>query len=193
MIVGYCCGKLFTRYELSQRKKILLWLGVGVLLFFVTLRFTNLYGDPFPWSVQKNNLYTLLSFVNVQKYPPSLLYLSLTIGVAFVFLALVKKEGSGLSKIIIVYGRVPFFYYIIHFFLLQLINISLFLARGHSAAEGMAGEPGIPFKFAIPGEGFDLPGVYLIWIVVVVALYPVCKWYDRYKTNHREKWWLSYL
>ena len=193
MMVGYCSGKLFTSYDLPKRKKILLKLGIGLLVFFIVLRFTNWYGNPFPWSVQKNNLYTLLSFVNVRKYPPSLLYLSLTIGVALIFLVLVKKAGSRLSKIIIVYGRVPFFYYIIHFFLLQLVNISIFLARGHTVAEGIAGQPGLPFKFAIPGEGFDLPGVYLIWILVVVALYPLCKWYDRYKTNHREKWWLSYL
>lgn len=193
MILGYCGGKLFTRYDLQQRKKILLWLGVGILLFFVALRYTNLYGDPVPWSVQKNNLYTVLSFVNVHKYPPSLLYMSPTIGVALIFLALVKKTNGRLAKITIVFGRVPFFYYIIHFYLLHLVQVITFLGRGHSVAEGMAGEPGIPFKFVKPGEGFELTGVYIVWMLVVIALYPVCKWYDRYKTNHREKWWLSYL
>lgn len=193
MIVGYCSGRLFTRYELQQRNKILLRLGVGILIFFVALRFTNLYGDPDPWSVQKNSLYTMLSFVNVRKYPPSLLYMSLTIGVAFIFLAFIKRAGGRVSKIIIVFGRVPFFYYIIHFYLLHFIAIIMFLARGHSVAEGMAGAPGLPFKFVEPGEGFGLTGVYIVWILVVAALYPLCKWYDSYKTNHREKWWLGYL
>ena len=193
MMVGYCSGRLFTAYALQQRNKILLRLGVGILIFFVALRFTNLYGDPDPWSVQENSLYTMLSFVNVRKYPPSLLYMSLTIGVAFIFLAFIKGATGRISKIIIVFGRVPFFYYIIHFYLLHLIAIVLFLARGHSVAEGMAGSLGLPFKFVKPGEGFDLPGVYIVWILVVMALYPLCKWYDNYKTKHREKWCLSYL
>jgi uncharacterized membrane protein len=193
MILGYCCGKIFTTIEPIRRNKILLWMGVGLLVFFAALRATNIYGDPGHWTEQKNGLATFFAFMNVQKYPPSLLYMSATIGGALIFLALVKNTWSRLAKIISVYGRVPFFYYILHFYLLHIISIGLYLSRGHTLAEGAKGLPGFPFKFAAPGEGYSLAIVYGIWIAVVIALYPLCKWYDRYKTNHKEKWWLSYL
>jgi uncharacterized membrane protein len=193
MILGYCCGKIFTTIEPVRRSKILLWMGIGLLLFFVALRATNIYGDPGHWSQQKNGLQTFFAFMNVQKYPPSLLYMSATIGGALIFLALAKNTRSRLAKIISVYGRVPFFYYILHFYLLHIIAVICFLSRGHSLAEGVNGFPGFPFRFTVPGEGYPLAIVYAIWIAVVVALYPLCKWYDRYKTNHKDKWWLSYL
>ena len=131
--------------------------------------------------------------MNVQKYPPSLLFLCATIGPVLIFLALVKNTGSWLANIISVYGRVPFFYFIVHFYILHAAEVITYLARGHSLAEGMKGVQGLPFKFAIPGEGYSLGIVYGIWIAIVIIMYPLCKWYDRYKTNHREKWWLSYL
>lgn len=193
MMMGYCAGSIFTAYDEKRRNKILLRLGIGLLLFFAALRFTNLYGDSLHWSAQKNTLYTFLSFMNVQKYPPSLLYMCATIGPLLIFLSVIKHTGSRLAKILIVYGRVPMFYYVLHFYLLNLINILLYLSRGHSLAEGMAGIPGVPFKFISPGEGYSLAIVYLIWISVVVLLYPVCKWYDTYKSSHPEKKWLSYL
>jgi uncharacterized membrane protein len=193
MMLGYCFGKVFTAYEVPQRNKILLGTGVGLLVFFAVLRFTNLYGDPVDWSAQKNALYTFLSFMNVQKYPPSLLYMCATIGPALIFLGLVKNTGSRLSKIFIIYGRVPMFYYIIHFYVLCIVNITLYLSRGHTVAEGLKGMPGMPWKFVAPGEGFSLAVAYAIWISVVIALYPLCKWYDKYKSSHPEKKWLSYL
>jgi uncharacterized membrane protein len=193
MILGYCCGKIFTGIEPVRRKKILFWMGTGLLLFFIALRATNSYGDPGQWSRQKDWLFTFFSFMNVQKYPPSLLYTSATIGVGLIFLGLVKNTTGRLAKIIIVYGRVPFFYYILHFYFLHIISAILYLSREHSLSEGMKGVEGLPFKFVVPGEGYSLWTVYGIWLAVVIALYPLCKWYDRYKTNHKEKWWLSYL
>jgi uncharacterized membrane protein len=193
MMLGYCCGRIFTNYETERRNKILLRIGLGLLAFFAALRLTNIYGDPVHWSVQKNAVYTFLSFINVHKYPPSLLYMCVTIGVALIFLASVKNTSSRLAKIFIVYGRVPMFYYIIHFYTLIIINICLYLSRGHSVEEGMKGTPGSPWKFIAPGEGYSLAVVYGIWISVVIALYPLCKWYDRYKSSHPEKKWLSYL
>jgi hypothetical protein len=162
-----------------------------LLLLFAIVRYTNLYGDPDPWSVQRSGLYTFLSFINVHKYPPSLLYMCITIAPALLFLAVSENIHSRLASIITVYGRVPFLYYILHFFILHLLTMLAFLSRGHSFAEGMAGS-GIPLKFVVPGEGFSLGVVYLIWISVVIALYPVCKWFSNYKKNHRD-WWLSYL
>jgi uncharacterized membrane protein len=193
MILGYCCGKLFSDTETERRNKILMWMGVGALVLFVVLRFIDVYGDPLRWSQQKTGLRTFLSFMNVQKYPPSLLFMCATIGCALIFLARVKNTSGRLSKIISVYGRVPLFYYIIHFYLLHTISALLYLSRGHSVAEGMKGAPGIPFKFILPGEGYSLWIVYAVWLAVVIGLYPLCKWYDKYKTNHKEKWWLSYL
>ena len=193
MMLGYCCGKIFTSYPGQQRNKILFRLGLGLLLFFALLRFSNLYGDPVHWSVQKNAWYSFLSFLNIHKYPPSLLYMCATIGPGLIFLSLVKNTRGRLAKILIVYGRVPMFYYIIHFYLLSAINVICFLGRGHSLAEGMKGIPNEPWKFVSPGDGYSLVVVYAIWLAVVISLYPLCKWYDAYKTNHKEKWWLSYL
>ncbi|MBI1342696.1 MAG: DUF1624 domain-containing protein [Terrimonas sp.] len=193
MMLGYCCGKIFTVYTPERRSRILLSTGFGLLIFFALLRSTNAYGDPLHWSEQKNGLFTFLSFMNVQKYPPSLLYMCATIGIALIFLGLVKQANSRLAKIFIVYGRVPMFYYIIHFYLLSLINTVLFLSRGHSFADGLKGVEGLPWRFIIPGEGYSLGIAYLIWISVVVALYPICKQYDRYKSSHPEKKWLSYI
>lgn len=193
MMLGYCCGKIFTAIEPPQRNKVLLWMGIGLLLFFAAVRAVDIYGDPANWAAQKTGLYSFLSFMNVTKYPPSLLYMCATIGPALIFLALIKNVQSRFAKIIIVYGRVPFFYYILHFYLLHSLSIIFYLARGHSFAEGMKGVPGLPLKFVVPGEGNSLWVVYGVWLAVVIALYPLCKWYDNYKTNHPEKKWLSYL
>jgi len=193
MILGYCFGKLFTSYNGVQRRKILTWLGIGIIVFFITLRAINLYGNPEQWSTQKNTLFTFLSFINTHKYPPSLLYMCMTIGPAILFLAWFGNIKSRLSKIITVYGRVPFLYYILHFYLIHFLSMILYLTRGHSFAEGMKATQGDLPQFIIPGEGYSLAVVYLIWLFVVISLYPVCKWFSDYKIKHKEKWWLSYL
>jgi len=194
MMLGYCFGKLFINFEGKQRKKLLIWLGVGVILFFAILRYTNDYGNPFKWSTQKNGLYTFLSFMNVQKYPPSLLYMCATIGPAILFLAFFGKARNGLTRFITVYGRVPFFYYILHFFLIHIVSAIFFLLRGHSFAEGLQPHTqGLLPQFMVAGEGVSLFWVYVIWICIVVSLYPLCKWFSDYKMKHKEKWWLSYL
>jgi len=195
MMLGYCFGKLFTRYEGAERKKVLTRLGLGIVLFFIALRATNLYGDASHWSVQKNAVFTVMSFVNTVKYPPSLLYMCMTIGPAILFVARWAHVKNSFTKFITVYGRVPFFYYVLHFFLLHILCMAAFLARGHSFSQGIhpASEgPDPPFNFVIPGEGYSLWVVYLVWIFVVVSLYPLCKWFSDYKLTHKQ-WWLSYL
>ncbi|MEO6669478.1 MAG: heparan-alpha-glucosaminide N-acetyltransferase domain-containing protein [Ferruginibacter sp.] len=192
-LLGYCCGKLFTDVEADRRNKILLGIGTAAIILFVILRFLNTYGDPIPWSTQKNSMATFFSFMNVQKYPPSMLFLCASIGPLMIFLALIKNTSGKPAKFISVYGRVPLFYFVVHFSILHVSQIIVYLFRGHSVAVGMKGLPGLPFKFAIPGEGFTLWLVYVIWILLVIIMYPLCKWYDRYKINHKEKWWLSYL
>jgi uncharacterized membrane protein len=194
MMLGYCCGILFTSsYTPQRRRKILTGIGSGLIVFLIILRFTNIYGDPVDWTIQKNGFFTFLSFLKLNKYPPSLLYLCMTIGPALILLAWVEGIKNRLTNILVIYGRTAFFYYILHLYFIHLIATICFFARGHSFAEGTGTGEQFPFLFVAPGEGYGLPVVYLVWAIVVIGLYPLCKWYDTYKTGHREKWWLSYL
>ncbi len=140
--------------------------------------------------MQKTSLLTFFSFISTNKYQPSLLFMCMTIGPALLFLAWSGNARNRLSKIITVYGRVPFLYYILHFYILHTLCMILFLARGHSFALGVNNN--FLFKFIIPGEGYNLWVIYIIWILVVIALYPICRWFSNYKLKHK-KWWLSYL
>jgi len=189
MMLGFCAGRIYEpATDPTLRRKMLARAGTGLILFFVVLRFSNVYGDPFPWSAQKNAVFTFLSFLNVNKYPPSLLYLCITIGPALLFLSYFENSSGRFVRAISVFGRVPFFFYVIHFYILHSLTTILFLFRGHSLDE----PPTIPFKFVVPGEGFSLPGLYFVWILLVLALYPMCKWFSDYK-KRSNKVWLSYL
>jgi uncharacterized membrane protein len=192
MMLGYCFGKLFEPpIEYVKRKKYLIWLGISALVFFIALRIFNNYGNPYKWEKQSTGLFTFLSFMNVHKYPPSLLYMCATIGPALIFLAFTEKIKNKLTEIITVYGRVPFLYYLLHFFLIHLLCAMVFFMQGHTYAEGMKGAEGL--KFILLDNGLHLWAVYLIWVGVVAVLYPVCHWFSNYKLKHKEKWWLSYL
>jgi uncharacterized membrane protein len=189
MMLGYCLGSLYKKeFDAKRRQRILLSTGILISLFFIILRFTNVYGDPSEWRVQKNPIFTILSFLNTTKYPASLIFLSMTLGPALIFLSLFEHSTGKWSKIVSVYGRVPFFYFLIHFFVIHLICMILFFANGHTLSEANSGF----LHFKSPNDGLPLGIVYLIWIAVVVAMYPLCKRYDRLKSSHK-KWWLSYL
>lgn len=194
MSLGYCLGELFTsEFDTAKRKKILATVGFSALALFVVLRYSNIYGDPVKWSTQKDGFFTFLSFLNVNKYPPSLLYVLLTIGSACVFLAFAEKVQNGVVKVVSVYGRVPMFYYLIHIYIIHLIAvISSAVTPGQDWHRWLMDKP-IWFTTNLKGYGFSLPVTYLIWIAIVVGLYPLCKRYDAYKQKHKEKWWLSYL
>jgi uncharacterized membrane protein len=195
MLLGYCFGKLYqTGVDPVWRRKMLLGIGTGLILLFIFLRFTNLYGDPVPWSSQQRGpVYTFLSFLNLNKYPPSLLFLCMTIGPGILFLAFIEKIQNGFTKFMNVYGRVPMFYYILHFYLIHLIVVVVFFAQGYGIKD-IVPTGGLPFYFKPNGLGFGLAGVYIVWFFVVLVLYPVCKKYDQYKTARaKEKWWLSYI
>ena len=167
--------------------------GVSAIILFIILRYSNVYGDPVKWSEQENSLFTFLSFLNVNKYPPSLLYLLLTLGSALIFLSVTENLKGTVVKVISVYGRVPMFYYLIHIYIIHLIAmIASAFIPGQDWKIWILNEP-IWFTRGLKGYGFSLPVAYLIWVAVVVGLYPLCKRYDIYKQGHKEKWWLSYL
>ena len=191
MILGYCCGRLFTpQTDPLFRRKILLRTGFCLISLFIALRFINAYGDPFPWTVQRNSIISFLSFLNVNKYPPSLMYSCMTIGPALIALALFENIQNSFTRFFTVYGRVPFFYYILHFYLIHFICVIFFFSLGHTMKDAFG--PTIPFGFRPATFGYSLWVVYLIWIFVVLSLYPLCKKYNRYKSTHSQ-WWLSYL
>ncbi|BAU52614.1 DUF1624 domain-containing protein [Mucilaginibacter gotjawali] len=191
MLLGYVFGTLFQKtINPQQRKKILLITGLSVTAFYIILRFTNLYGDPNPWAVQRNGVYTVLSFLNTSKYPPSLLYLCMTLGPAITLLALIEHTKNKFTAILTVYGNVPFFYYVLHFYLIHLITVVLFFASGYTVHQ--INSPGAFFLFRPVDFGYSLGIVYLIWFLVITSLYLPCRWFSKYKKTHNQ-WWLSYL
>lgn len=193
MLLGYCSGRLLTDLDAARSRKWLLGLGISAIVLFIILRWPNLYGDASAWSPQKNLLFSFFSFINVSKYPPSLLYVLVTIGPALIFLALVKPVEGAVAGFFATFGRVPMFYYLLHFFIIRVASIGYYLWQGHSLQEGLTGQEGNPFRFVSPGEGFGLLGVWMIWIVLVLLAYPICKRYDAYKRAHPGKVWLQYL
>lgn len=193
MILGYCFGTLYKKEaDINTRKKWLLRLGISSIILFIILRSTNLYGDLAPWSQQKNFIYTLLSFLNTTKYPPSLIYILMTIGPALLFLYFSEKVQNRMSKILVIIGRVPFYYYILHLYLIHIFGIIGLLILGEDWREIIY----TPQRFMsgyLANKGFDLWVTYLVWVLVIIILYPLCKKYQEYKANNPDKWWLSYL
>lgn len=191
MLMGYCAGKLFTAdFPVAQRKKILLYTGFGLIALFFVLRFINAYGDPVPWTTQTTTTRTVLSFFNVNKYPPSLMYMTITIGIAMIALVLLEHVKNPVTQFAKVFGQVPFFYYVLHFFLIHVLTVIVFYLQGFGSKDIVSNQ--VPFFFRPLGFGFPLWGVYLVWIAVIMLLYPVCKRYNAYKSTHRQ-WWLSYV
>ena len=186
MALGYCLGSLYAAdFDAGRRKKILSTLGLSVIGLFIVLRFSNLYGDHSLWSKQPDVVFTLLSFINTSKYPPSLLYIAMTLGPSLLFLAYTENIRSRFSGIIKVFGRVPMFYYLCHLYLIHAGAMILFFAQGFKPSDFDNGPP--------MGYGVNLVWVYLVWITAIVILYFPCRWYDKYKSSHKENKWLSYL
>jgi len=189
MLVGFALGPQFA-HPYEMRKKHLRRLALIALGLFVLLRAANLYGDPIKWSVQRNSLYTFLSFINVSKYPPSLLYTLIMLGLLLLFLSFIDGKENAVTRIASVYGKVPMFYYLIHWNLIHLLMLAMVFLQGFRADQLVFG----PFQFGRPpGSGISLPWVYLVWLAVVASLYPLCIWYGRYKALHPEKRWLRYF
>ena len=194
MSLGYCLGQFYVPgYDAEKRRKIFLRLGFSSVCLFILIRYSNLYGDPVKWSTQKNTFFTFLSFIKVSKYPPSLMYCLVTLGSAFLFLGFTEKLQNKFVKIVAVYGRVPMFYYLLHIYIIHLLAmIASAMIPGQDWKIWVLSKP-LWFTKDLKGYGFSLPVVYLVWLSVVIGLYPLCKRYDRYKQTHKGKWWLSYL
>jgi uncharacterized membrane protein len=192
MLLGFCLGKLFEPgFEPERRKKLLIQLGWSIIILFFLLRFINIYGDPLSWSEQpRGTTYTILSFFNLNKYPPSLLFLCMTIGPGLLFLAFIEKIQNKFTDILNVYGKVPMLFYVIHFYLIHTLVVVTFYWQGFGSADIVS--PNNPFLFKPNGFGFGLWGVYAVWAIVVMTLFPICKKYGIYKSSHHQ-WWLSYL
>jgi uncharacterized membrane protein len=195
MALGYCFGVLYKRgMEAATRKKYLLIIGAAAILLFLMLRGINLYGDKAPWQTQPSFLMTVCSFLNVTKYPPSLMYALMTLGPAIILLMLLERPLNKIGTMIIRIGRVPLFFYILHLFLIHLLAVGAVMLQGRPWTD-MISITNMNAKDSpwLKGYGFSLAGTYAVWLLVVLLLYPLCKWYDGYKTAHKEKWWLSYL
>jgi uncharacterized membrane protein len=193
MVLGYCLGPIFADGFDAIQAKILLLLGISSLAIFVIIRSINVYGDLHPWKEQSSTLLSFLSFIKVSKYPPSLDYLLVTEGMAFIFLALTEQVSNGFTRFVSVYGRVPLFYYILHIYFIHLFAVLAAVLTGYKWTAMTGFDSWISYMPGLQGYGFSLGFVYLIWITVVLLLYPLCKKYYRYKSAHRDKWWLSYL
>jgi uncharacterized membrane protein len=190
--VGYGLGRVFS-WTAPRRRMFLLRTGVGAAAGYLILRGINVYGDPLRWAVQKSAAFTVLSFLNTSKYPPSLLFLLMTLGAALVFLWDIDVRTPSHLRPALTFGRVPMFYYLLHIPLIHLLGVAVCYAR-YGQVHWMF-ESSTVDRFPItppPGWGFALPIVYLIWVCVVLALYPVCLWFAVLKQRRRDPW-LSYI
>ena len=192
IMAGYGFGSLFLR-DAEERKRIFTRLGLAMIAAFVVLRASNLYGDPLKWSWQKNGLYTLFSFLNCQKYPPSLLYTLMTLGPAILALAYLPRLRGPLVRPFLVFGRVPLFYYVLHLFLIHGLATAIATVKYGSAPWMFTGLPNSWPGTELPSYyGYGLGTVYLMWFTVLLILYPLCKWFSGVKQRRRDPW-LSYL
>lgn len=192
MLVGYGSAQLYTDFAPEKRKKILLYAGMLAIALFFVIRFARLHGDLDTWSVQKNVWFTFLSFINCTKYPVTLLFTLMILGPVLIFLAFSERAAGWVVEKITVFGRVPLFYFLVHFYVLHIAALATHLiVSGRSLSE-------IDFHLSaslggiVPGAGYPLIWTYVAWIALIIVLYPVCRWYNSFKSKHSH-WWLSYL
>jgi uncharacterized membrane protein len=195
MALGYCFGALYNPdYSTKFRKTVFAQLGVISLLIFFTLRTGNLYGDPIPWSKQADIGSTIMSFFNVQKYPPSLLYLSATLGISLLLLAAMEGKNLKRWRPVILFGNVAMCYYVCHIFIIHALAVLAAVLTGFSWQAMIFPGPLAKGSTTLNGNyGFSLWVVYLVWVTVVGLLYPICVYWNGFKTRNKKKWWISYV
>lgn len=190
MLLGYGLGSLFQQADGPRTRTILMLTG-GMLVLFALVRGANLYGDPRPWAAQAEPLWTALSFINVSKYPPSLDFVLVTLGVSLTLLPLLAHLGGLPARVLLAFGRTPLFTYVLHVFLAHGLALVVGAMMGvpPSAFFNMLGDPSRAIE---AGWGFGLAGVYLAWLAVLAMLYPLSRWFEDVKRRRRD-WWLGYL
>ena len=190
--LGYVLGAAY-RWDAPARRRLLLWLGIGCVVAFAVLRYSNLYGDPLRWRIHDTPLFTAMSFIDTTKYPPSLLFLLMTLGPTLLLLRAFDNGVPALFRPALIIGQVPLFFYVLHFYVIHLLATAVSYARYGIVRETFQSPDLAHFPFsAPPGWDVGLPAIYAIWIGVVVALYPLCRWYAGVRQRSRA-WWLSYL
>ena len=193
MALGYVFGAFYKKdFPVEQRGRWLLTIGICATLLFIFLRGFNLYGEPHPWQVQDSPAFSLMSFLNTTKYPPSLHFLLMTMGPALIFLSAIETLGHRPTRPAIVFGRVPFFFYIVHLYVIHALAMLLLVYQGRDWSEYILSARGIA-SGSLSNFGLSLEAVYLVWILAVILLYPLCKWYQKYREHNPSKWWLSYF
>jgi uncharacterized membrane protein len=195
MALGFACGPAFLRPAAARRREFRRW-GMIFIAGFLVLRAINVYGDPQPWSSQPSAVFTVLSFLRATKYPPSLEFLLMTLGPALLLLAYLDRRNLPATNPLVIFGRVPLFFYVTHFWVLHIVASLLALVRYGGASFAFLTSPlpsmGGPAELFPQGLGYSLLVTYLVWIGVVVALYPACRWFAGLK-QRRKDWWLSYV
>jgi uncharacterized membrane protein len=191
-MAGYALGRVFT-WPAEQRGRWLFRMGLALTAAFLVVRALNVYGDPAPWRHQARAFFTVLSFLNTTKYPPSLAFLLMTLGPVILALAWAERASTARLGPLLAFGRVPLFYFALHFFVLHALAVVVCLTR-YGSAHWMFESPDLArYPFAPPpGWGFPLPVVYLVWAAVVIGVYPLCRWFAAVKSRSRAGW-LSYL
>jgi uncharacterized membrane protein len=188
MASGYAFGNIISKTK-AERLRWLRNLSLGLICSFVVIRGINIYGDSQPWSVQSTLVKTVLSFINCQKYPPSLLYLLITLGLAFLILYVFESQRLPILNPLLVFGRVPLFFYLIHLWLIHFAAI--FMALPKYGLKAIA----LPFLLSskMPDDyGYSLHYVYVFWVIMLIILYPLCNWFTNYKSQHNY-WWLKFI
>lgn len=190
--VGFGLGPVLD-WPVERRRRLFLGLGVALTAAFVVLRTVNVYGDPAPWAIQRSTVMSVLSFLNTTKYPPSLLFLLMTLGPALILMRAFARSVPGWLRPVLTIGKVPLFYFVAHLAAIHGLAVLICWLR-YGAVHWMFESSDLS-RFPItepPGWPLGLPLVYLIWMAVVLALYPLCRWYAGVKARSRS-WWLSYL
>jgi len=187
MLLGYGAASLFELPEKSRSER-LLRIGLVLVIAFILIRALNVYGDPQPWhSEPGRTAASVMSFLGTTKYPPSLLYILMTLGPVAIAAAFAERLRGPIKNILMTFGRAPLAFYIAHLYLIHVAALVLGVTQGFAAEQFLT-----HYRFFPKGFGVGLPGVYLIWIAVVVMLYPLCRWVAAIKARRRD-WWLSYL
>ena len=186
MLLGFGASMLFQYPAALRNTALLLW-GVAITLLFIVLRFIDGYGEPNHWEHHARGAATLIDFLNTTKYPPSLLFLAMTLGPAAILCSFADRMRGFFKDMFVMFGRVPFMFYVAHFYLLHLLSLALGAVQGVPVSQLLTFPPFYP-----GGYGLPLLGVYAVWALVIALLYPLCKWMADVKARNKS-WWLSYV